>query len=90
MNTTYLPERQGEALFGPMSLLLEWSECLRSLRIHHCREPRNRYTNSECRPDIIMFDAESGANIDLDISLAHPWSSDVFPSSSEATGVAAN
>ena len=37
-----------------------------------------------------MFDAESGANIDLDISLAHPWSSDVFPSSAEATGVAAN
>ena len=26
-----------------------WSECLRSLRIHHCREPRNRYTNSERR-----------------------------------------
>ena len=67
-----------------------WLEYLRSLRIHHCREPRNRYTNSGCRPDIIMFNAESGANIDLDISLAHPWSSDVFPSSAEATGVAAN
>ena len=37
-----------------------------------------------------MFDAESGSNLDLDISLAHPWSSDVFPSSAEATGVAAN
>ena len=37
-----------------------------------------------------MFDAESGSNIDLGISLAHPWSSDVFPSSAEATGVAAN
>ena len=37
-----------------------------------------------------MFDAESGSNIDLDISLVHPWSSDVFPSSASATGVAAN
>ena len=37
-----------------------------------------------------MFDAGSGANIDLDISLTHPWSSDVFPCSAEATGVAAN
>ena len=37
-----------------------------------------------------MFDAESGSNLDLNISLVHPWSSDVFPSSAEATVVAAN
>ena len=37
-----------------------------------------------------MFDAESRYNIDLDISLAHPWSADVFSSSAEATGVADN
>ncbi len=37
-----------------------------------------------------MFDAEAGSNIDFDNSLAHTWSSDVFPSSVEETGVAAN
>ena len=81
---------RGGSIWSHESIAGVWLECLRSLRIHHCREPRNRYTNSECRPDIIMFDAELGANLDLDISLAHPWSSDVFPSSAEATGVAAN
>ena len=65
-------------------------ECLRSLRIHCCRDPKNRYTNSECRPDIIMVDAKLSSNLDLDILLAHPWSSDFFPSSAEATGAAAN
>ena len=80
----------GGPIWSLESIAGVWSECRRSLRIHHCREPRNRCTNSECRPDIIMFDAESGSNIDLDISLAHAWSSDVFPSSAEATGFAAN
>ena len=65
-------------------------ECLRSLRIHYCCDPKNRYTNSECRPDIIMFDTKWSSNLDLDILLAHPWSLDVFPSSAEATEVAAN
>ena len=80
----------GGPIWSHESIAGVWLECLRNLRIHHCHEPRNRYTNSECRPNIIMFDAESDANIDLDISLAHPWSSDVFPSSAETTGVAAN
>ena len=33
---------------------------------------------SVCRPDIVVFDTDNGKNINLDISLAHPWSKDVI------------
>ena len=58
-----------------------WSDCFCRLRIHHRREPRNRYTTTDNRPDIVFFNFDTGYNIDLDISLAHPWSSDIFPTS---------
>ena len=35
-----------------------------------------------------MFDVDLGSNIDLDISLAHPWSSETYPSSAEKIGAA--
>ena len=41
------------------------------------------------RPDIVAFDPDKGCNVDLDIALAHPWSSDIFPRSSESDGAAA-
>ena len=47
------------------------SDCLKHLHITHQREPRNRYSNSDDRPDIIAFDADSGCDIELDISIAH-------------------
>ena len=37
----------------------------------------------------MAFDPDKGCNVDLDISLAHPWSSDIFPRSSESDGAAA-
>ena len=37
-----------------------------------------------------MFDVDVGSNIDLDISLAHPWSSEIYPSSAEKIGAAAS
>ena len=79
----------GGPIWSHESIAGVWSECLRSLQIHHRREPRNRYVTSDCRPDIVMFDSESASNLDLDISLAHPWSADAFPSSADRTGVAA-
>ena len=35
-----------------------------------------------------MFDSASVANVELDIALAHPWSSDTFPKSAEIDGAA--
>ena len=37
-----------------------------------------------------MFDVNLGSNIDLDISLEHPWSSETYPSSAEKIGAAAS
>ena len=33
------------------------------LHIPHEKEPRNLYVNTEDRPDITFFDAESGQNL---------------------------
>ena len=48
-----------------------WSECLDDLKIHHRKEPKDRYATSDSRPDIVVFDTGVGSNFELDISLAH-------------------
>ena len=45
------------------------------------KEPKDRYATSDSRPDIVVFDTGIGSNVELDIALAHPWSSDIFPMS---------
>ena len=66
-----------------------WSDCLRSLQMHHRREPRHRYIASDNCPDITVSDFGSGSNTDLDVSFAHPLSSDVIFSSASTEGAAA-
>ena len=61
------------------SIMSVWSECLVSLQIHHRKEPTGRYSTSESRPDISVLD-----------TLAHPWSSDIFPLSATIDGAAAS
>ena len=80
----------GGPVWSHESISSIWSDCFRMLRIHHRREPRNRYTTTDNRPDIIFFDSDTGYNIDLDISLAHPWSSDIFPTSAGVDRAAAD
>ena len=55
-----------------------WSECSSDVHIPHQKEPRHQYTNSDNRPDITLFDSETGQNLDVDVSLAHPWSQDIL------------
>ena len=65
--------------------------CLRHLQIHHKREPRDRYTDNNNRPDIAVFDAGSGTNVELDVALAHPWAKDtLFQASKREAAAAAN
>ena len=54
-----------------------WSDCLSQLRLHHVKEPRGRYVNSEDRSDIVVFDSATGMDLELDIALAHPWSNEI-------------
>ena len=66
-----------------------WSDCLKHLHITHQREPRNSYSNIDDRPDIIAFDADSGCDIELDISIAHPWAGHTLSQSAFEDEVAA-
>ena len=66
-----------------------WSDCLRHLKIHHCKEPKDRYSTSDSRPDISVFDTGAGSNEELNIAMAHPWSSNIFPTSTTTDGAAA-
>ena len=66
-----------------------WTECLSDLHIPYQVEPRH-YTNTDNRPDIAIFDIETGQTLDLDISLAHPWSVDNVKRASRIDGFAAS
>ena len=79
----------GRPVWSHKSISSVWSDCYRGLHIHHRRESRSHYTTADNRPDIVFFDSDIGNNVDLDIFLAHPWSSDIFPSSAGVGGVAA-
>ena len=66
-----------------------WSDCLSHLKIHHRKESKDRYSTSDSRPDISVFDTGAGSNVELDIAMAHPRSSDIFPTSATTDGAAA-
>ena len=57
--------------------------------MHHRREPQHCYITSDNRPDITVFDFGSRSNTDLDVCLAHPWSSKVIISSASTAGATA-
>ena len=60
------------------------------IEIHHSKEPKCRYSISDNRPDIAVFDTGVGSNVELDIALSLPWSSDIFPTSATIDGVVAS
>ena len=83
-------KHEGDPIWQHDSVVSGWSECLREVGLHHRKEPRDRYTNNDCRPDIVVFDTDEGSNIDLDVAFAHPWSSEVLSKSTEEDEFAAS
>ena len=71
------------------SVVSEWSDYLKHLQIHHKRKPQDRYTDSNNRPDIAVFDVGSGPNVELDVALAHPWATNTLFQASKTEGAAA-
>ena len=71
------------------NLVAEWCQCLRDLQLHHEKEPKNQYIDSEDRPDIIVYDSGIGTNVELDFSLAHPFSSNTVVRASREDRLAA-
>ena len=70
-------------------VVLCWSECMSSLQCQHQIEPKDRYTTSNNRADIVVFDSTCGGNVELDVALAHPWSQDILRSAATTDGAAA-
>ena len=71
------------------SVTAVWSDCLHQLGVHHKKEPRNRYVETDRRPDIAIFDSGFLSNEELDISLAHPWNQEVVDIGAKRDGFAA-
>ena len=44
-----------------------WSECLKHLNKKLIQEPRNRYCNSDDRPNIAVFDISTGSSYEKDL-----------------------
>ena len=68
------------------SIVSGWCSCLNELQLHHCKEPREQYTESENRPDILMYDESS---TELGVTMAHPRSKDILNRASKEAGYAA-
>ena len=68
------------------SIVSGWCSCLNELQLHHLKEPREQYTESENRPDILMYGESS---TELDVSMAHLWSKDILNRASKEAGYAA-
>ena len=66
-----------------------WADCVRDAGLVCKMEPRYEYVNNDNRPDIVAFGSGTGECFDLDISLAHPWSSEASRRSAVEDGAAA-
>ena len=71
------------------SIVSTWSNCLSQLNLSHKLEPQYRYVNSDKRSDILVYDPDLGADIELDVSLAHPWCLVSVKAASREEGVGA-
>ena len=59
------------------SMVSAWSERLKRVPLPRTIEPRDCYSSSQSRPDIAVHKA-TDFNVELDISLAHAWSSEII------------
>ena len=78
----------GGPVWSHNSMVNAWSECLNRVSLSHTIEPRNLYSSSQARPDIAIYGA-SNFNVELDISLAHPWCPDIISAAGLNNGAAA-
>ena len=79
----------GGPVWSHNSVVLCWSECLSSLQCQNQIEPKDRYTTSNNRADIDVFDSTCEGNVEIDVALAHPWSQDILRNAATMDGAAA-
>ena len=75
------PQKIARPVISNNNIVSAWSDCLNQLQLHHVKEPRERYVNSESRSDIVVFELASGGrgerDLELDIVLAHVWNNEI-------------
>ncbi|XP_062503560.1 uncharacterized protein LOC134180430 [Corticium candelabrum] len=81
-------KKAGGPVWSHDSVVCEWDDCTH-LQLHHKQEPRDRYSNSNNRPDIAVFNVRSGANVELNVALSHPWASSILNQAAEKDQAAA-
>ena len=47
------------------------------------------YDGNHCRPDIVYFNSQSGTEVQLHISFAHPWNAEILSLASKEDAAAA-
>ena len=57
----HLIKTRGGPVWTHNIIVSVWSDCLKSLKIHHRKEPRHHFTNMDDRPDIACFNYGSGS-----------------------------
>ena len=65
---------------------LEWVEYACLIITFLIKQNQDINTKAAGRPDITMFDPNTGQSLDLDVSLAHPWSQDIIRRASKENG----
>ena len=74
----------GGLVWSHKTIVAERSACLMELGIPHQTEPRNRYVQTDGKPDITFYNIDSGVIYECDVSLAHPWRKDVVNRAAKA------
>ena len=74
----------GGPVWSNDTIVGEWSACLKELGIPHQTEPRNRYVQTDGRPDITFYDIDSGVTYECGVSLAHPWRKGIMNEAAKA------
>ena len=65
-------------------IVADLSACLMELSIPHQTEPRNRYVQTDGRPDITFYDIDSVVTYECDVCLAHLWRKDIVNGAAKA------
>lgn len=68
-----------------ISITSMWSDCLKHLQMTHHKEPKGRYNSGDDIRDIVVFEAGSGCEIELDVSMAHPWHGEIISKAAKKT-----
>ena len=82
-------KHRGGPIWTHGSIVNVWANSLSDLHITHKTKPKDLYDGNHCRPDIVYFNPQSGTDVELDISLAHPWNGDILSLASKKDVAAA-